>query len=74
MSLGEEMIHQFFFVADVVASEAGDGVGVKFSGSVGLDCIFPSWLIFLCAKATFLLSYQSCQIDVYVTCTMILMI
>ena len=48
-------------------------VGVKFRGFFNLDCNFTSWLLFLYAKARFLLSFQFCQVG-YVTCTMLLMI
>ena len=33
------------------------GVGVKFKCFFGLDCNFTSWLLFLCAKASDLLSF-----------------
>ena len=49
-------------------------VRVKFRVFFGLDCNFTSWLLFLCAKASDLLSFQFCQFGLYVPCTMILMI
>jgi hypothetical protein len=38
------------------------GVGVKHRGVFGLDCNFTFWLLFLCAKASVLLSFQFCQV------------
>ena len=50
------------------------GVGVKFKGFFILDCNFTSWLLFLCAKASVLLSLQFGQVGLYMAFTMILMI
>ena len=50
------------------------GVGVKFRGFFGLNCNFTSWLLFLYAKGSDLLSFQFYQVGMYVACTMILVI
>ena len=50
------------------------GVVVKLRGFFSLVCNFTSWLMFLCAKASVLLSFQFCQVGVYVACTMIFII
>ena len=72
-SSGEEVIrHIFLWWLVWWCRRQVTGVGVKFSGFFGLDCNSPSWLVVLCAKASVLLSFQFCQVGVYVACTMIL--
>ena len=46
--------------------------GVKLREFFSLVCNFTSWLVFLCAKASVLLSFQICQVGMYMACTMIL--
>lgn len=55
-SSGEEVIHHFFLWWLLWwCQRQVTGVGLR--GFFGLDCNFLSWLVFLCAKASVLLSF-----------------
>lgn len=68
---GEDVIYHIFFwcVLQLCRRQVTD-IGVKLRGFFGFGCVLLSCLVALCAKARVLMSFQFCQIVVYMPCNL----